>query len=321
MTSSAVLTRFRSLFLLILTFSTVSFADYAWIPKYANLWTKLGFDYTSSKENIGSDGARNDITYQSRLVDFTEYRFWVEAEYGIARDISSYIRPNFLWNSINPITGSGTGFPSKGGLSDVYIGFKWNPVKGPLLFTPELMTKIPAYGTGSLAADELALGDGDFSIGAIGHLGYRANKHFAFGLSPGALYRSSNYKAQLLFGGMTAFMYNPLFVRLFVDWKISIGKEVPPALVTDNAEPGSGSTFARLSKNQDLLAVGAKFGIKFHDNYRFDINYQQSLGGNSAPYYWQLGVNFFAPFDFYHEEKKIKVKEVPFDSEQPPENG
>lgn len=320
-TLSEALFRFSRLFILFLTLSSVSLADYAWIPKYQNLWAKLGMDYLASRENFGSDGDRNDITYQNRIVDFTEYKFWIEGEYGIAENVSASLRPTFLWNSINPLTGVGTGFPSNGGMADMFVGFKWNPVKTPFLLTPELQVKFPMYGTSTLLADELAMGDGDVSIATIANLGYRATNYLVFGFSPGFKYRSGNYKSQILLDGMIGFIYNPVFFRFFWNWAIAMGKDETTTLVLNNPEFGSGSSFARLSYNSEMLSAGAKFGVKFHENYRIELNFEQALTGNRAPYFWKLGFNFYAPFDFYKEEKRIKVKEIPFDSDQPPENG
>lgn len=311
-----------SLFIFFISVFTplICIADYAWIPRYKNLNLKLGFDFLSSKENFGSDGQRGDILFQNRAVELTQYLFWTEGEYGIAKDWSVYLRPTYVRNSLDPQTGSAVDFPIGSGLGDLTLGIKWNVIPKPYLFTLEVLSKVPLYSTSDPAADELVLGDGDFNAGLVLHGGYRLKNRFLFALSPGIRMRTKGYASLFTFDAMTGVMFHPVYFRLFFNWSAGLGKEEVLGLVTNNAEPGSGGSFGRLSKNTDLLSAGAKLGVRFHEQYRFDVNFSQALSGNLAPNYWQLGINLFATWDFFKPEKKIQVREVPFESDQTSES-
>lgn len=317
MTSSAATKNFtKSLFLFLLLFCTYSRADYGWIPRYKSLWAKLGVDYLSSKENFGSDGQRGDAAYQARLIEFTEFKFWAEAEYGLAQNWSAYLKMSANRGAIDPQTGAATAFPQSSGLGDIHVGSKWNLVRKPILFTVEIMAKIPTYSTSGLAADELAKGDGDFAAGLLTHGGFWAGKYLIFDLSPGFLFRSGGYNAQLLVNGMAEVIAHPVFFRLFFEYRYGLSKTNPATVIANNPEIGSGGTFGRLSKDSDLFSGGAKLGFNMFRQYRMEVNFQQAIAGNRAPNFWQVGLNFFASWDFFKEEKKIRIMEVPFETEQ-----
>ena len=72
--------------LLFLAVSRLAFADYGWIPEYQKLIAKVGLALQRSSENFDSDGERADIRVGNSAGSFSETRFFLETEYGIAED-------------------------------------------------------------------------------------------------------------------------------------------------------------------------------------------------------------------------------------------
>src|ERR1035437_9704902 len=94
------------LFFALTFFSLSAFADYGWIPNYQNLNLKAGFDYFVTSENFTSDGDRANITYKNEAVQLTRYLFWVEPEYGLAKDWSALLRLGFIAQSLDSKVGT-----------------------------------------------------------------------------------------------------------------------------------------------------------------------------------------------------------------------
>ncbi len=291
-------------------------ADYAWIPGYHQLQTKIGIDYFTSHENFGSDGVKSDLTSSGQLTTFKEYKFWAEAEYGFVKDWSALLKIPITSGLVD--TESETLF-SGSGLSDVDLGLKWNLLSRKAVITFELTSKIPLYSTNNPQFGELVIGDGSFDLGTQFHVGYRFNRNFVVGFSPGLVLRSSGYESAFkatVFGGAS---WSPVYIRLGMDSYFSLSKPTTATLIDSNSTAGSGGSFARLSKSQDCIAMGTRLGVFINNQNRIEASAMGSIMGNYAPAYFKVGLNWVADFDLYKpEEPKIKVKEIPFETEQQP---
>lgn len=294
--------------------SKTTLGDYAWIPDYHQLQAKIGIDYLHSADNFGSDGVKNALISSNQQTSLQDFKFWIESEYGFVKDWSGYFRLPFttaLIDSSSETLFSGTGF------SDASAGLKWNLLKRKALITLELLSRIPLYSTTAPAQGELVLGDGSFDVGALIHIGYRFNRRFAAGISPGLMVRSSGYEGAFVgtaFGGVS---FQPMYFRLVIDSYLSLSKPTLSAPTTSNAEFGSGGSFARLSKNPSSLAVGARVGAFLGNQYRIEGSTMWSTYGTSSPAFFKVGLNLVADFDLYEPEiPKTKVKEIPFEKEQ-----
>jgi len=291
-------------------------SDYAWIPDYHHLQTKLGIDYFQSSENFGSDGVRNDLMSSGKLTTLRDYKFWVEGEYGFVKDWSGFIRIPFTTALIDNSTDSlftGTGF------SDADLGLKWNILRKKALVTFELLSRFPLYSTSQPQSGDLVLGDGSVDVSAKVHVGYRFNRQFVAGISPAIMLRSSGYESAFTataFGGVS---FNPVYLRLVAESYVSLGKPVLSTPTTSNSATGSGNSFARLSLNPNTFAVGTRVGIFVDPDYRIEASAMWSTMGSSAPVYFKGGLNLVMDFDLYEPEKpRTKVREIPFETEQQP---
>ncbi|GEM_PF-2504954 len=301
---------------LALVCSLVSFGDYAWIPDYHHLQTKVGIDYLHSSDNFGSDGVKTALTNANQPTSLNDFKFWIEGEYGFVKDWSGYLRLPFTTALIDNSTEtlfSGSGF------SDLNLGLKWNVLRSKSLITLELFSRVPLYSTTAPQTGELVLGDGSFDFGGLMNVGYRFNRRFAVGISPGLMIRSSGYESAFVgsaFGGAT---FHPMYIRLVIDSLFSLRKPSPTITNSSNSKTGSGGSFARLSKNPDSVAIGVRIGAFLSKQYRLEASTMWSTYGKSSPVYFKTGLNLVADFDLYEPElPKTKVKEIPFEKEQQP---
>ncbi|MFM8316512.1 MAG: hypothetical protein ACKOA8_19700, partial [Deltaproteobacteria bacterium] len=197
-------------------------------------------------------------------------------------------------------------------------------IKGQLIdrkpvLTLELTSKIPLYSTTAPAADEVVLGDGTFDLGAQLHLGYRLGSHFAVGLSPGFVLRNSGFENAFTLVGFAGTSWNPVYLRLVSESYFSLNKTSSPTVISLNPALGSGGSFARLSKNQDLVTLGGRLGFFLSQQYKVEASALWSIMGNQTAHFFRAGLNFVADFDLYRPAPpKIKVKEIPFETEQQP---
>lgn len=322
LTDLKVLPRFLALFACSFLFflqSRVALGDYAWIPSYQKLWIRYGADYLSSNSNHTSDGQRATILYNSRAVDFTEWKAWVDGEFGIADGWSAYLKMAAVRAAINPTVDVNTQFPVSSGFQDFTLATKWQVMRGPVLITPEFIAVIPTYSNSGITDLEIAKGDGVVSAGTVVHFAtITKSRNFLFDLSPGLMFRSSGYKPQLILEGMAEALYDPFYFRVFLNYTWSLDKDESTRLITQNSVPGSAGSFARLSLQPDLFSAGFKAGFRFYRRHRFELTLRNAMMGNRSPYFTQVGFNLFASIDFFAPEKKIKAVEVPLSSDVQP---
>ena len=307
---------FFALILLQSFWQNYALGDYAWITDYHHLTVKLGGDFFTSSDNYGSDGIKTSLVTSNQLTTLKEYKLTPEAEYGFAKDWSMLIRVPVVAGFVDSSTDT---FLSGSGLSDLNLGLKWNFLKSRSLITLEVIGKFPLYSTEAPVTDQLVLGDGTIDLSTQLHIGYRFNRNFVAGISPGFLMRTSGFENAFTvsaFGGAT---WNPMYVRFIVESLFSLSKPTASTVSSVNMKTGSGGSFARLSKNPDLMTVGGRVGFFFNRKYRMEAAVSSSVMGNYAPSFLRFGLNLIGDFDFYEPEPpKIKVKEVPFETEQLP---
>ncbi len=304
--------------LLIFSFFTARFcfADYAWIPDYHHLLIKASGEYFTSSENFGSDGVKSEFTNSGQPATFNEYRFSLEGEYGFAKNWSAFLKIPFVSGLIDSAGGTAL---SGSGLGDLNLGFKWNFNPQRPLITLEVFSHLPLYSTSTLTLDQLALGDGSIDVGGKLHLGYRFNRHFAAGISPGFIARTSGYSSAFVLSAFGGASWNPIYFRLMGENYTSLDKPTSISTESANSEIGSGGTFARLSQNPDHFSLGAKIGYIASRKYRIEGSMMWSLMGSYAPAFFRGGINIIGDFDLYEAPPpKTKIKEIPFETEQTP---
>jgi hypothetical protein len=288
--------------------------DYAWLPDYNHLILRVGGDYLSSSNNYGSDGTSTPLRTSGQLSTFKEYQFFTEAEYSFAKDWAASFKLPMVSAMIE---GANQTLLNNSGLSEISLGLKWNLVPRKPMLTVEVSTKIPLYSIDGLTLDDLALGDGSTDIWGQLHIGYRLNRHFAGGISPGFLFRTSGYESAFTVTGFAGAAWNPIYMRLIVESFISTSKPQSFTVLSSNTTPGSGGSFALLSKSPDVTALGGKIGVFITPHYRLEGNAMFSVMGHEAPGYFKVGMNLIVDFDLYEPEPpKTKIKEVPFETEQ-----
>ncbi|MBM4304761.1 MAG: hypothetical protein FJ112_10610 [Deltaproteobacteria bacterium] len=303
-------------FLIFIFSSAYCFADYAWIPDYHHLNLKFGGEYFTSSENYASDGTKSVLLVAGQPSAFNEYRFGLEGEYSFAKDWSGLLKIPFVSNLIDspgatPFSGSGLG--------DLTAGLKWNFLRTRLLLTGELYTNLPLYSTSDLSVDYLVLGDGSIDLGGKIHLGYRFNRQFAFGISPGLVARSLNYSSAFTLTAFAGATWNPIYLRFILENFSSLSSDPNPVPTELNSATGSGGSFARLSYHPNVFSLGGKFGYFAGPKYRIEGTVMWSAMGSYSPTFFRGGLALVADFDLYNPDPpKTRIKEIPFETEQKP---
>jgi hypothetical protein len=78
---------------------------------------------------------------------------------------------------------------------------------------------------------------------------------------------------------------------------------------------GTGGSYARLSGSPNGFVIGGKAGVKLTEKIYLETTVKQSVLGKRFPVFFQGGLNLFVRFDFLQPDKRIKIKEIPFDSD------
>jgi hypothetical protein len=204
-------------------------------------------------------------------------------------------------------------------MGDLTAGLKWNLLKKGFLLTGEVYTNLPLYSTSDLSADQLAIGDGSVDLGAKIHFGYRFNRQFAFGISPGFVARSLNYSSAFTLTAFAGATWNPIYLRLILENFSSLGSDSNLVPTTLNSATGSGGSFARLSSHPNVFSLGGKMGCFVGSKYRVEGTVMASTMGSYSPAFFRGGLALVADFDLYKPEPpKTKIKEIPFETEQKP---
>lgn len=299
--------------LLLLFFPLSLFADYGWIPRYQNLIFKGGMDYYSTSDNFSDNGDIVAVTYLSTPMKLTRFNFWLDPEYSFARDWSASLRLGFYTQNLTAESGAAVGNTvlSGSGLEDFRLSTKWRLMKKPVL-TLETMARIPIASSSPQDANSLIGGDGIFDVGMLLHAGMIARPMY-FSLSPGFRLRPGGYASQFLLQSAVGVMFRKGYVRLFTDLAISPGDL--DASTTQNTALGSGGTFALHALSSSNFSIGFKTGLNFLDTYKLEVAVSKAVWGSRAPNYFLFTVGIAKTIDFYEPEMKIKVEEVPFDTE------
>ena len=131
--------------------------------------------------------------------------------------------------------------------------------------------------------------------------------------------RNSGFENAFTLNGFAGGSWNPVYFRLVAESYFSMHKTTSPTIIALNPAQGSGGSFARLSKNPDSVSLGGRFGYFLSKEYRVETSAMWSVMGNEAANFFKVGLNFVADFDLYRPEpSKIKVREIPFETEQQP---
>lgn len=289
-------------------------ADYAWLPEYQKLNLRLGSDFYSTDQNYNATAALAPLTATgAKLKDF---RLWLEGEYGIAEDWSVRLKAGYLNSSLDDST-SGQTLAAGSGLSDITAGVKWNFKSDYPLLTIDVFTVIPAYSNQALASTQLALGDGIFNLGIILHTGSKVGP-FVVAVSPGILARFGGY-ASLATGELALQLNFPKgYVRLYSRGVYPFQNIQPlDPDETKHTAPGSGGSYALLNGSPEGISAGGLIGVAPIRFCRIEAYVERSVWGEEYPYYTSFGFNLSYTFDFFTPHKKARVREVPFEGEQP----
>lgn len=302
-------------FLLCLSlFAGVARADYGWIPEYMKLVGKVGLDFAKSSENFDSEGARTDIRAGSEAGSFSETRFWVEPEYGIAQDWTIGGRFGIVSGSVSS-TATGNTLFSGSGLSDTWLFMKYGISPVSPLLTLEAKAKFPTGFASAPNIDDLVAGDGNFDFGLVLHTGHKSGK-MAFSLSPGFVARFGGYSPAATLDAAVQFNFPRGYVRAFGNTWVSFQESLLNDTAADSHDArGAGGTYARLAGSPTAVALGGLIGIKAIDDLAFEASFSHTLFGLRAPHGLKFGFLIKATFDFYKSPKVKKVREIPLDAE------
>lgn len=280
----------------------------------------LGGVFTSS-ENFGADGVRTDILYQRGSfanipLRLNEFRFYVEPEYGFAKNLSFALRGEFTIGRIGPITASEPSFGSSN-IGNIKGALKWRIHPKEPIFTAEINFGLPTASNDqtSLAVDELLLNDGTFDLGLVLHTGYRFDDFFV-AFSPGLLLRSGGFPSAMTVDAAAGGRFNIIYGFLFLHslFSLQTGPLFDSSINSHDAL-GSGGSYAKLSGGARGIDGGLKIGVNIEKKYAIELGFTQSFWGSQYPNYTKIGLNFLLVNSFFKEEKKIKLREVPFDQE------
>jgi hypothetical protein len=289
-------------------------ADYGWIPEYQKLNLKVGTDFLNTSQNYGPDGTVGTLTANGQSSSLNEFHVWTDAEYGIARDWAVRARLSYVSNSLSS---DGTDLASGSGFGDVDLGVKWNFKSDYPILTLEVLVHIPTSSVPATSYDQLVTSDGNFDIGMFLHSGAKSGR-FLFDLSPGVLGRFSGYSSAFTADGAVQLNFPRGYIRAFMNYIYSFQNVQPydSTLDVHNAI-GSGGSYALLNGSPTGLTAGGKIGIAPIDDFRIEGEIAHSLFGTQFPDFISFGVNIMITFDFYQPQKATRVREVPFEGEQP----
>ena len=298
----------------LMLWSAVSRADYGWVPDYQKLNLRLGGEYFSTQDNYLPNATVGPLTSgaTSRLNDL---RFYLEGEYGIAADWAAKVKINF----VNPVLDGGTTgtLANSSGFGDMWTSLKWNFKPQYPMLTFEALVKAPLARPYISSAGELVRTDGNFEIGGVFHTATRAGT-FLFSMSPGIIARLGGYSPAAIADVAVQFNMRRGYLRAFGTSIVSF-QDVDPfdAAPPIHDAPGSGGSYAKLSGSPTGVALGAKLGLAPADNFRVEVEVQRSVYGMKYPSFMLFGLNVRYTFDFFQPKKTTRLKEVPFEGEQP----
>ncbi|MBI4405468.1 MAG: hypothetical protein HY537_14995 [Deltaproteobacteria bacterium] len=288
-------------------------ADYGWIPRYQQLHLRVGGEYFKTSENFLSDGTTQSIRLLGRSSELSEFRFFVEPEYGFAKDLSLWAKVPILQNAINSTDSTNQNIAKSTGLGDLLAAIKWNVKEEFPLLTLEANLRIPLYSISAVDDTDLVRGDGSLDMGFMLHAGYQIKALF-FSVSPGFTFRFGGYASAIRLRTALGAKTDRFHGYLFSESHFSLSDSLLYDSSLDNHEViGGGGSFARLSGSPTGMDLGARLGVRLINNYYFETYAAHSLAGRRYPKFWRMGVNFFAIFDFSVPDNRKRMREVPLD--------
>lgn len=300
--------------LLCLTWTLVAWADYGWVPEFQKLQTKVGMTFTKGSENFESDGGRADIKVGSTPADFTETRFWLEPEYGIAEDWAVGLRAQFVSGSVESAS-SGNTLASGAGLGDTQAWLKYAIKTSYPILTMEGRFKFPNGTASPSATDDLVVGDGNLDAALVLHTGHRVGRVY-FSLSPGFLARFGNYAPAVTGEASLRVTFPRGYLRAFMDGIFSLAEEkLNDSSIDVHDALGAGGTYARLAGSPTGITLGGVVGFRFYEQWAFEIGASHGVYGVRYPNNLNVLATLRTEFDFYKTETRKKIREIPLESD------
>jgi len=300
--------------LITLVWTTLAFADYGWVPEYQKLQAKMGMVFTKSAENFEDDGGRADILVGSTPADFTETKFWLEPEYGVAEDWGVGMRLQFLSGSVESAS-SGNVLASGAGMGDTLAWLKYAIKTSYPIVTLEGRFKFPTGSASASATDDLVVGDGNLDAGLILHTGHRVGRVY-FSLSPGFLARFGNYAHAITGEASLRVTFPRGYLRAFMDSVFSLSEEkLNDSSLAVHDALGAGGTYARLSGSPMGITLGGVVGFRFYEQWAFEIGASHGVYGARYPNSLNVLATLRSEFDFFKHETKKRIREIPLESD------
>ncbi len=288
-----------------------AFGDYAWITPYQKLQLRTGFDVSTTADNYSSTGTLEAVRLGSQNASLSDFVFWAEPEYGIAKDWTLGLRAGFLSGSLSSLAGQS--LASGTGLTDLRTSLKREVSNSPLI-TLESTLKFPLGNSRVLTTDALVVGEGNFDLGLKAHFGLRSGPFF-LSASPGFLARTGGYASAMTFDLVAQAFLQRVYFKVFGVSQFALSAEaLAPSTVTAQTLSGTGGSYARLAASPVLVAAGASLGFLFSKDWRIEAGLTRSVWGLRAPSFLSFTVNLLGVFDFKEADLKPKLRSVPFEN-------
>lgn len=293
----------------------LAYSDYAWIPRFQELYLKGGWEFLKSSENFDTDGLRTPLVTVAEDSELYQHCFFIDGEYGISPDWAIRARSGIA-NAATSGLNTGTAIASGTSIADTYLAVKYAARDSGILITPEIGLSLATDTDTGKTASDLVVGEGISTTVTVVNFGYRLSPHWVAALSPAVHWRFSGYSPQFVLDGAVSFIYRPAFVRLFWNAAWTLNKEIRATVLTTNPAIGSGGSFSRLSENRDIVWIGARAGYRLAKGWTAEAMFAYSLMGHEAGQGFRVGVNLSTAFDFYEEDPGPKFQEVPLDENE-----
>ena len=204
------------------------------------------------------------------------------------------------------------------GIGDFAGGLKCEVKSPPTSIVVEARIKHSPYSRFVSDTSELVLGDANLDFGLIAHLDRSFTRLF-IDLSPGIIFRSGGYSMATRLSGGVGWKSKPLLIHGFIDSILSFEE----ALLFDSSAAqhdalGTGGSYAKLSGSPSGISAGVQLGLDISTRYEIIGELSHALWGKRYPNYIRFGLFLTMDFDLYAPENKLRLREVPFQSEGAP---
>jgi hypothetical protein len=288
-----------------------AFGDYAWITPYQKLQLRTGLDVFTTADNYSNTGTLDPVRFGSQNASLSDWVFWAEPEYGIAKDWTLGLKVGFLSGSLSNLTGQS--LASGSGLTDLRTSLKWEVSNSPLL-TLETFLKFPLGNSRVVTTDALVVGEGNFDLGVKAHLGLKTGPFF-LSASPGFIARTGGYASAVTLDLAAQAFLQRVYFKVFGTSQFALSAEaLSPSTINGQTLSGSGGSYARLAASPVLIAAGGSLGFLFNKDWRMEAGLTRSIWGLRAPSYLSFTVNVLGVFDFNEPDLKPKLRSVPFEN-------